>query len=82
MMKQKLLLFLKTKGSNKVYVQIDQDIPMTVYRSFIEKVAKKGIQVYVLYGSPQWVAPNGYTSQNQLMEWRHLSKWINGGSEI
>ncbi|RHW38611.1 amidase [Lysinibacillus yapensis] len=64
-----VLAFLEEKSLNKVYLQIDQDISMGVYRSFIEKASAKGIQVYALDGSPQWVAPNGSTGQNRLMTW-------------
>jgi len=63
------LAFLQGKNVNKVYVQIDRDIPMRVYRSFIEKASAKGISTYALDGAPEWVAPKGYTSQNQLMNW-------------
>ncbi|OLS39308.1 amidase [Bacillus sp. MRMR6] len=63
------LAFLENKKVNKVYVQIDRDISMSVYRSFVEKSSSKGIRVYALDGAPDWVAPKGYTSQNQLMNW-------------
>jgi hypothetical protein len=63
------LAFIENKQVNKVYVQIDRDISMPVYRSFIEKASSKGIKVYALDGAPDWVAPKGYTSQNQLMNW-------------
>lgn len=70
------LSFLEGKNVNKVYVQIDRDIPMSVYRSFIEKASAKGISIYALDGAPEWVAPKGYTSQNQLMNW--LGNYQNG----
>jgi hypothetical protein len=63
------LAFIENKKVNKVYVQIDRDISMPVYRSFVEKASSKGIKVYALDGAPDWVAPKGYTSQNQLMNW-------------
>lgn len=61
--------FLESKKVNKVYVQIDQDISMNVYRSFIQKAKAKDIRIYVLDGSAEWVAPRGYMNQNQLMNW-------------
>lgn len=61
--------FIESKKVNKVYVQIDSDIPKDVYRSFIEKASEKGISIYALDGSAEWVAPKGYTSQNKLMTW-------------
>ncbi|OES43510.1 amidase [Domibacillus iocasae] len=63
------LTFLESKRVNKVYVQIDQDIPMKVYRSFIKKAFAKGIRVYALDGASDWVAPKGYTSLNELIKW-------------
>ncbi|SIR35830.1 hypothetical protein SAMN05443094_107126 [Domibacillus enclensis] len=70
------LSFLESKQVNKVYVQIDRDVPMKVYRSFIEKAAAKGMSVYALDGAPDWVAPKGYTNQNQLVNW--LSRFQSG----
>lgn len=72
------LAFLESKQLNKVYVQIDRDIPVKVYRSFIEKAATKGMRIYALDGAPAWVAPKGYTSQNQLMNW--LGQYQNGST--
>ena len=72
------LAFLESKQLTKVYVQIDRDVPMNVYRSFIEKAATKGMKVYALDGSPQWVAPKGYLSQDQLMNW--LGSYQNGST--
>ncbi|MDN7242454.1 amidase [Planococcus sp. N028] len=63
------LAFLESKRVNKVYVQIDSDIPATVYRSFIEKAAAKGMRIFALDGAPGWVAPNGAVYQDQLMAW-------------
>lgn len=61
--------FLKEKSLNKVYLQIDQDISMLIYRDFIEKAAAIGIRVYALDGSPEWVSAQGYKDQNRLMSW-------------
>jgi len=63
------LAFLESKQLNKVYVQIDADIPKAVYRSFIEKAAAKGMRIYALDGAPGWVAPKGAVYQDQLMSW-------------
>jgi uncharacterized lipoprotein YddW (UPF0748 family) len=38
--------FLERKNVNTVYVQIDRDISMGVYRSFIEKASEKGMSIY------------------------------------
>ncbi|HSP22282.1 MAG TPA: amidase [Planococcus sp. (in: firmicutes)] len=63
------LAFLENKQLNKVYIQIDRDISKAVYRSFIGKAKAMGIEIYALDGAPSWVAPKGYTNQNQLMSW-------------
>ncbi|KAA0546064.1 amidase [Bacillus sp. BGMRC 2118] len=63
------LEFLKKKNINKVYMQIDRDIPATVYQSFIGKATLSGIKIYALDGAPDWVAPKGYRSLDQLTTW-------------
>ncbi|WP_231584170.1 histidine phosphatase family protein [Domibacillus indicus] len=72
------LAFLESKQVNKVYVQIDRDVSVNVYRSFIEKAAARGMKIYALDGAPGWVAPKGYTSQDQLIQW--LSSYQNGSA--
>ncbi|MBM7650946.1 amidase [Neobacillus cucumis] len=74
------LTFLKGKNVNKVYVQIDRDIPITVYQSFIEKASAKGMKIYALESGPNWVAPKGDQNLDQLMNW--LKTYQNGSSEL
>lgn len=71
-----VLAFLETKDVNKVYVQIDRDIPKNTYRSFVTQAHARGIAVFALDGAPSWVAPKGFTNQNQLMNW--LGNYQNG----
>ena len=63
------LAFLESKDVNKVYVQIDADIPAGIYESFIEKAGALGMAIYALDGAPDWVAPTGFTQQDRLMSW-------------
>lgn len=63
------LNFLLSKEVNKVYLQIDPDIPRQVYQSFNAKAAEKGIQIFALDGAPDWVAPKGDAKQTKLMAW-------------
>ena len=63
------LAFLENKQVNKVYVQIDPDVPKAAYGSFIAKAKALGIDVYALDGAPAWVAPKGYVNQDRLMAW-------------
>ncbi|HSI67938.1 MAG TPA: amidase [Planococcus sp. (in: firmicutes)] len=61
--------FLVSKDVNKVYLQIDPDIPSSVYQSFNAKAAEKGIDILALDGAPDWVAPKGEAKQTKLMAW-------------
>jgi len=63
------LAFLESKDVNKVYVQIDADIPANIYQSFIERAGAVGMAIYALDGAPDWVAPKGFTKQDRLMSW-------------
>ncbi|TWT06328.1 amidase [Planococcus sp. CPCC 101016] len=72
------LAFLESKDVNKVYVQIDAEIPAGVYESFIEKAGALGIAIYALDGAPDWVAPKGFTKQDRLMAW--LSSYQKGAA--
>lgn len=66
------LAFLESKEVNKVYVQIDADIPISIYQRFIEKARAAGMAIYALDGAPDWVAPKGYVQQDQMMSWLSL----------
>jgi hypothetical protein len=61
--------FLESKELNKVYLQVDRDIPASIYQNFIEKSSAKGMEIYALDGAPGWAAPKGYINQDQLMAW-------------
>ncbi|WP_409303504.1 amidase [Peribacillus sp. SCS-155] len=74
------IAFLEEKNVDKVYLQIDRDIPLTVYQSFIEKASGKGMMIYALDGAPSWVGPTGSTSLDQLMNW--LKTYQNAASSI
>ncbi|WP_160725172.1 amidase [Bacillus sp. USDA818B3_A] len=74
------LAFLEGKNVNKVYLQIDRDIPLNVYQSFIEKASAKGIKIYALDGGPNWVAPKGDRNLDQLVNW--LQTYQKGSSTL
>ena len=74
-----VLAFLENKNVNKVYVQIDRDIPKNTYRSFVTQAHARGIAVFALDGAPAWVAPKGYTNQNMLMNW--LGNYQSGSTQ-
>lgn len=74
------IAFLEQKNVNKVYVQIDRDIPSDVYRRFIEKASAEDIRVFALDGAPDWAAEKGDVGQDQLMAW--LETFQAGSSEL
>ncbi|SDO24672.1 hypothetical protein SAMN04488053_109113 [Alkalicoccus daliensis] len=63
------LAFLESKKVNKVYVQVDRDVPMQSYRSFIEKATAKNMKIYALDGAPDWAANKGDRHLNTMMKW-------------
>ncbi|MDR9852741.1 hypothetical protein RJP21_03870 [Paenibacillus sp. VCA1] len=58
---QEVLTFLTRHEVNLVYLQINADIPVTYYKSFIKQSAALGIEVDALNGAPRW----GLTSNRQ-----------------
>ncbi|MCJ8011221.1 hypothetical protein MUG84_05600 [Paenibacillus sp. KQZ6P-2] len=51
---QEVLSFLRQNNVNLVYLQINIDIPVSYYKSFIKASSKLGIQVQALDGAPRW----------------------------
>lgn len=66
---QGTLDFLESKQVNKVYLQIDCEVPVAYYYSFIEKAKLKGMTVFALDGSSEWVAPKGSKQQAEVLNW-------------
>lgn len=50
-----VLAFLEQKQRTDLYLQVDEEVPADVYRSFIRGAAAKGIHVYALDGAPNWI---------------------------
>lgn len=63
------LAFLENKGINKVYLQIDRDISISVYQSFVEQAALKGMKIYALDGAPNWITAKGQGNLDLLLNW-------------
>lgn len=63
------LTFLESKNVNKVYLQIDREVPREAYRSFISGASDIGISIYALDGAPDWVGPNGRVYQENMLSW-------------
>ncbi|KOS62573.1 amidase [Lysinibacillus sp. FJAT-14222] len=66
-----VLSFLESKHVNKLYLQINNDIASSYYKSFIDQASAKGIKVYALDGAASWVSAEGYQMQDQLFDWLH-----------
>lgn len=67
--KEKTLDFLAQNGVNLLYLQIDEDIPADIYRTFIREAADRGIEVHALGGAPNWVLPQQQTKLYQFIQW-------------
>lgn len=65
---EEVLNVLVEKGVKTVYLQVNRDIEMIHYRSFIASAKKKGINVQALSGSPDWVSTSDYELGWQLQE--------------
>lgn len=66
---EELVAALKQKKVNKVYLQVNRDIPMNTYQSFIQEASLNNIEVFALDGSPKWIED----TNNR----RHLfKKWV------
>lgn len=46
---------LKDKHVQKLYLQVNRDVPVKDYKSFIKKAGQRGIDVYALDGSTKWL---------------------------
>lgn len=46
---------LKAKHVQKLYLQVNRDVPEHYYKSFIKKASQQGIDVYALGGSIKWL---------------------------
>ncbi|WP_345242098.1 hypothetical protein [Pontibacillus salipaludis] len=46
---------LKAKHVQKLYLQVNRDVPEYYYKSFIKKASQQGIDVYALGGSTKWL---------------------------
>lgn len=50
-----ILQTLKAKHVQKLYLQVNRDVPEHEYKSFIKKANERGIYVYALGGSTKWL---------------------------
>lgn len=65
-----LLKFLSSQKVTTVFLQINQDIPVTDYESFIGKAANKNISVHALGGSSSWLSgEKGKIKRTAFFNW-------------
>ena len=75
--KDKTLDYLTQNGVNLVYLQVDEEIPVEVYRTFIKEAGSRGIEIHALGGKPYWVLPD---RQGELYKFIYWVKAYNNSS--
>ncbi|MDF2715386.1 MAG: hypothetical protein K0R28_2311, partial [Paenibacillus sp.] len=67
--KDQTLDYLTQNGVNLVYLQVDEEIPVDVYRTFIKEAGSRGIEIHALGGKPYWVLPDRQGELYQFIYW-------------
>ncbi|ANC78646.1 hypothetical protein ABE65_018330 [Fictibacillus phosphorivorans] len=65
---EEVLSFLKAQKVNTLYLQINQDIPVSTYQEFLSKANEIGVSVQALDGGPDWIEP-GHIGPKQFTNW-------------
>lgn len=61
--------FLAKNNVGTLYIQINYEVKKDVYRGFIKMAAQKGISVYALDGSSDWISVGGEKAQKRFFNW-------------
>jgi hypothetical protein len=64
-----ILTFLVEKNVKTVFLQVNSDVPVEVYKAFIKSATANQIQIHALDGAPNWVAPKGINYQRAFFAW-------------
>lgn len=64
-----IISFAKANNINEIYLQINRDISRDVYRNFIEKSSKNGIEIYALDGSSSWILKEKRYRVDRFFDW-------------
>lgn len=75
--KEQTLQTLTQHGINLVYLQVDKDIPVDVYRTFIREAGALGIDIHALGGKPSWALPG---KQGEMYDFIYWVKAYNNSS--
>lgn len=65
---KEVLSFLKSQDVNTLYLQINQEIPISEYQEFIIESNKIGVRVQALDGAAEWITPN-HKGPEQFLKW-------------
>ncbi|MBP3950361.1 amidase [Bacillus suaedae] len=64
-----VLTFLQSNQVTDVFLQIDRDLPHTIYQSFIERASEQNINIHALDGAPTWATQKGSAEYQPLINW-------------
>ncbi|MBN8192251.1 amidase [Bacillus sp. NTK074B] len=67
--KEEIINFLKTRGVDEVYLQVNPAVGKEHYQQFISMADVEGIEVYALDGAPDWVTLKGHSSFLAFFDW-------------
>lgn len=64
-----MLSFVKENRVNLLYLQIDPNLQLDAYRTFIKNAEAAGIEVHALAGQPSWAFAENQTRLEELIDW-------------
>ena len=64
-----MMLFLKEQRVTVLYLQVNKDIDINIYRSFIKKANNHGIQIHALGGAPNWINSHHQAHYKEWLQW-------------
>lgn len=67
--KDQLLDFMQQNQVTDVYLQINKDISVSAYKTFIQQASANDIKAHALDGAPAWVSKKGLASQESFFAW-------------
>lgn len=74
-----VLSFAKENNLNVIYLQINRDVPIRDYHSFIHNASLEGIKVEILDGRPSWGLTKSRQGLVDFIDW--IEKYQNEASE-
>ncbi|GAE34267.1 hypothetical protein [Halalkalibacter akibai] len=64
-----VLLFLEQNGVTDLYLQVDRDIAIRHYQTFIAQASQRKINVHALDGAPSWATKQGKRQYDPVISW-------------